>query len=184
MPIVGLKGMLEFVPGAVPRPFAPKSVAPRPVAPKARVPFGPKPQTARNKLAKTLGKVRTKYLGGANRRNAAAIKKGIQARTPTAAPSAVVPSGTMGVPSPTESLFQALTVINECLLDLSETTPDAATGDSRYQNDCKRAFAAVTAEEKGKQHKRAGARALELGCVERAERHQQVVAAQVRLVNR
>lgn len=157
-----------------------------PIMAPPRVTFGPKPQPARNVYAKKLAQVRKRYIAGANRRNNAAIKAGIKARTgtATAAPGipaarpAVVPSGTMGVPAPmTQSLLRSSVALNEVLLSLVDQSSEAATKDPKYQKDCERALTSESTEKKGKYHQRAGDRAAELGCVERAERHHRLAAA-------
>lgn len=155
-----------------------------PIMAPPRVTFGPKPQPARNVYAKKLAQVRKRYIAGANRRNNAAIKAGIKARTGTAAPGvpvakpAVVPSGTVGVPAPmTQSLLRSSIALNEVLLSLVDSGSEAATKDPKYQEACERALTSESVEKKGKYHQRAGDRAAELGCVERAERHHRLVAA-------
>jgi len=194
MPIVGPKEVAEFMPGPVARPFAPRplAVTPRPAPQPAPKPapkpaprpapkpaprppprhFGPKPKPAIQKLAATIKKVRTKYLGAANRRNNAAIKQGILSRTP--APAAAP----AGAPAPQmQSLVLAFVALNEALLDLAAGSKDAATLDMLYRKSCQMAIAAESSEKKIKYHQHAGNRAAELGCVARAERHQRLVAA-------
>lgn len=148
-----------------------------------RVPFGPKTYSARDTFAKKLNQVRRQYVGGANRRNMAAIRSGIKARTAAAgmAPKAIVPSGTLGVPAPTEGLIHSLTALNEALLDLSNLS-DAAARDPEYRALAIKAFEAKDPKKKMKYHRKAAERATACTCDERAGRHIRIAAAQGELV--
>lgn len=145
---------------------------PKPVEPKTI--FGPKIKPARVTFAKKLAKVRKQYLGGAERRNKAAIKVGIKARTQQAGPADM-----QGAPTsapPTEAILQAIVALNEVLL-----TPTAASElvehDAHYLTHCKRAQLTESLSWKGLHHQRASKRAALLGSMERAERHQTLATA-------
>lgn len=155
-----------------------------PITNPPRVPFGPKTYSARDTFAKKLNSVRSQYVAGANRRNMAAIRSGIKARSAAAgpAPTAIVPSGTVGVPAPTEALVQALTALNETLLECACDAKDAAFNDSEYKDCLKKALGAKEAQEKCDCHQIAAKRASALGSTERAERHERIAVAQASLI--
>lgn len=153
-----------------------------PITVKPRIPFGPKIRPARDTYAMKLAKVRKQYIAGANRRNMAAIRAGIKARQ-GAAPGAVVPSGTMGVPAPSESIAHALTALNEVLLDLSGNISDAAARDQEYRTIATKAFEAKDPKKKLKYHRMAAERAKMCCCDQRVERHIRAAAAQASLID-
>ena len=150
-----------------------------PIMTPPRVTFGAKIQPARNVYAKKLAQVRKRYVAGANRRNNAAIRTGIKARTAMSPPgAAVAPSS---APPLTQSILHSFVALNEALLDLSNPSSDTAAKDPEYQKLLKRAFESESPEKKEKYHQRAATRATELGCVERAERHGRIANAQASL---
>lgn len=143
----------------------PKLPSAKPLEPKTI--FGPKIKPARVNLAKKIATVRKQYVAGANRRNTAAIKVGVKARAQGGAPADMV--GTPTSAPPTESILTAIVALNEALLT---PTQEAAAQDAQYQTHCSRAKLAGTLEWKVQHHQHASKRAIALGCVELAERHQ------------
>lgn len=148
-----------------------------PITVKPRIPFGPKIRSARDTHAMKLARVRKQYIAGANRRNMAAIRAGIKARQ-----GAIVPSGTVGVPAPSESIALAITALNEALLDLSGNLSDSAARDPEYRALAKKAFEAKDPKKKMKYHRMAAERAHVCCCGERSERHIRAAAAQIELI--
>lgn len=143
----------------------PKLPSAKPLEPKTI--FGPKIKPARVNLAKKIATVRKQYIAGANRRNTAAIKVGIKARTPGSTPADMVGAPTSA--PPTEAILKAIVALNEALLAPAQ---DPAEQDAQYQTHCSRARLAESLEWKVQHHQHASNRANELGCVELAERHQ------------
>lgn len=158
-----------------PRPrvaFGSKPQVAPPKQPEPKTIFGPKIKPARVTFAKKLAKVRNQYIGGAERRNKAAIKAGIKARAQQGGPTDMV--GTPTSPPPTEEVLQAIIALNEALL---VPTTAATAQDAQYQTHWERARLSESLEWKGTHHQRAGERAAALGSLDLAERHQDLATA-------